>query len=222
MDFGWIFRIPVKAVWGLIIKPVGRVTFGTLGAVGGVGYAVVSPAVKTVYHLLHAPVMGAFDVVLMGTLWPAVMLVWHHGAWVPSIITRAPDPEDGDHWWMHFYPMNTKDDALGKIDQFFMELKMFVSDEAFRGAVLEEMKGDTKCLSGRYTAYNETAEEALERERCFGEAWEGFMASISEDEKRSLELLKEVGLEEVSRECFYGVFVAHLQSGYRNECALNK
>lgn len=108
--FGWIPRAIGHAVWGFLVKPVGRLALAPVGVAGGLLYSVGSPVV----HVAARPVGGLGYCAVGGTALPALRLaahppvfmlamanrepaVHHDGSFGLSII-RGPDQGEGPAW----------------------------------------------------------------------------------------------------------------------------
>jgi hypothetical protein len=84
--FGWIPRMAGRAVWGFVLKPLGRVGGGLLGFVGGIGYAAGAPVVQVAAR----PVGSVVVAVGGGVIAPVGVIAAHQPLYAFAIMNREP------------------------------------------------------------------------------------------------------------------------------------
>jgi hypothetical protein len=94
MPFGWPLQIAYRPVWGYVLKPIGRIAAGTVGAVVGVVAGTPTGAVEGTGRAFVA----TSDVVVMGTLYPAGRLLWQQPAYLFSVVNAEPDEKQDGKW----------------------------------------------------------------------------------------------------------------------------
>ncbi|MBA2482233.1 MAG: hypothetical protein H0V44_16345 [Planctomycetes bacterium] len=94
MPFGWPLQIAYRPVWGYVLKPIGRVAAGTVGAAAGIVAGTPTGAVEASGRAFVA----VSDVAVMGTLYPAGRLVWQQPAYLFSVVNSEPDEKQNGKW----------------------------------------------------------------------------------------------------------------------------
>ncbi|MBA3709590.1 MAG: hypothetical protein H0W83_12320 [Planctomycetes bacterium] len=97
MPFGWPLQMAYRPVWGYVLKPVCRITAGTVGAVAGIVAGTPTGAVEGSGRAFVA----ASDIVVMGTIYPAGRLLWQQPAYLFSVVNAEPDLKQDGKWGLH-------------------------------------------------------------------------------------------------------------------------
>lgn len=92
--FAWMPQVAWRTTWGYLLKPAGRVVFGTLGCVGGTVAGTAAGSVEGVGRTT----LAVGDSAIVGTAYPIARMAWHQPAWLFCLTNAEPTMNQDGRW----------------------------------------------------------------------------------------------------------------------------